>query len=129
VNNAASESTKCTPILAVQAVDPRMSLVGEPTQDRDQRCLDADQAQATMQQVHEHLCIEMRRSQVIQEERANRGRIPAPHIQIGSKVWLYVCNIRTTRPTGKVDWKRVGLFKVTKQVSPYAYELEFPASI
>jgi len=31
-NNGISESTKCTPFVAVQAVDPRMTFAGEPTQ-------------------------------------------------------------------------------------------------
>jgi len=35
-----------------------------------------------MQQVHEYLRVEMRRSQAVQEEGANRGRIPAPNIQV-----------------------------------------------
>jgi hypothetical protein len=65
-----------------------MSFAGEPTPDRDQRRCEADQVQATMQQVHEHLRVEMRRSQAVQEEGANRGRIPGPNIQVGSKVWL-----------------------------------------
>jgi len=46
-----------------------------------------------MQQVHEHLRIEMRRIQAVQEEGANRGRIPAPNIQVESKVWLDARNI------------------------------------
>jgi hypothetical protein len=128
-NNGVSESTKCTPFFAVQGVDPQMSFAGEPTQERDQRRSEADQVQAVMQQVHEHLRVEMRRSQAVQEEGPNRGRVPAPNIQIGSKVWLDARNIRTTRPTRKLHWKRLGPFRVQKQVSPYAYELDLPASI
>jgi hypothetical protein len=71
----------------------------------------------------------MRRSQAIQEEGANRGHIPAPNIQVGTKVWLDACNVRTTRPTRKLDWKRLGPFRLQQQVSPYAYQLELPASI
>jgi len=71
-NNGMSESTKCTPFFAVQGVDPQMSFAGEPTQERDQRRWDADQVQPTMQQVHEHLRVKMRRSQVLQEEGAHR---------------------------------------------------------
>jgi hypothetical protein len=104
-NNGVSESTKCTPFFAVQGVDPQMSFAGEPTQERDQRCCEADQVQAVMQQVHEHLRVEMRRSQAVQEECANRGRIPTPNIQVGSKVWLDAHNVRTTCPTRKLDWK------------------------
>ena len=128
-NNGTSESTKCTPFFAVQGMDPRMSFAGEPTQERDQRRCEADQVQATMQQIHEHLRVEMKRSQAIQEENANQGRIPAPNIQVGSKVWLDARNVRTVRPTRKLDWKRLGPFRVHKQVSPYAYELDLPASI
>jgi len=71
----------------------------------------------------------MRRSQAIQEEGGNQRRIPAPNIQVGSKVWLDARNIRSTRPTRKLDWKRLGPCRVQKQVTPYAYELELPASI
>jgi hypothetical protein len=70
-NNGVSESTKCTPFFAVHGAHPRMSFVGEPTQERDQRRCEADQVQATMQQVHEHLQVEMRRSQAVQEEGPN----------------------------------------------------------
>jgi len=49
------EMTQCTPFLAVQGTTPQMSFVGEPTNDQDDLCLSADQGQATMQQVHEHL--------------------------------------------------------------------------
>jgi len=71
----------------------------------------------------------MRRSQAIQEEGANQRCIPAPNIQVGSEVWLDACNIQTTRPMRKLDWKRLGPFRVRKQVTPYAYELELPASV
>jgi len=52
-NNGIFEATKCTPFFAVQGVDPRMSFAGEPTMDQNEWRLDADQVQATMQEVHE----------------------------------------------------------------------------
>jgi len=70
-NNGMSESTKCTMFFAVQGVDPQMLFEGEPTSERDQHRLDADQVQARMQQVREHLWVEMRRSQALREEGAN----------------------------------------------------------
>jgi hypothetical protein len=82
-----------------------------------------------MKPVHERLRVEMRRSQAGQEEGANRGRIPAPIIHVGSKIWLDARNVRTTHPTRKLDWKRLGPFRVRREVSAYAYELELPASI
>jgi hypothetical protein len=85
-NNGISESIKCTPFFPVQGVDPRISFAGEPTQEHNQQRLDADQVQATMQCIHEHLRVEIRWSQVLKQKGANQGRICAPNIQVGSKV-------------------------------------------
>ena len=128
-NNGILETITCTTFFAIQGADPRMSFAGEPMKGKDNRRLDADQVQATMQQIHEHLQVEMRRSQAVQEEGANWTRIPSPNIQGGTHVWLDARHIRTTRPIRKLDWERLGPFKVFRRVSPYAYELELPASI
>jgi len=88
-NNAVSETTKCIPFYVIRGTDPRMSFVGEPTQQPDQQCVSANKVQATMQQIHEHLRVEMRRSQAVQEDGANHGQISAPNIQEGSEVWLH----------------------------------------
>jgi hypothetical protein len=71
-----------------------------------------------MEQVHEHLRVEMRWRQAVKEEGATRGRTPAPNKQVGSKVWLDACNIRTTRPTRKLDWKHLGRFEVAQVSVP-----------
>jgi len=76
--------------------------VGEPT---DSRAIDADQVQTAMLQIHEHLRVEMRWSQDIMDEGANRKRLPAPQIQTETKVWLDARHIRTTRPSQKLDFK------------------------
>jgi len=128
-NNGVLETIKCTPVFAVQGTNPRMSFAGEPTKERDHPRLSADQVQAMMRHFHEHLRVEMRRSQAVQEEAANRARTPAPNIQEGTNVWLDARHVRTTRPPQKLDWKKLGPSKVLRRISPYAYELELPASI
>jgi hypothetical protein len=82
--------------------------------------MDADQVQAGMQQIHEHLRVEMRRNQAVLEEDANRTRTPAPNIQEGRLVWLNARQLRTTRPTRTLEWTRLGQFRVLHRVSPYA---------
>lgn len=129
VNNGTPESTTCTPFFAVQGMDPRMLFGGEPTKEQDHRHLNADQVQARMQQIHEHLWVGMRRSQAVHKEVANWGRIPALNIQLGTQHWLDTPHVQTTRPTQKLNWKKLGQFKVVCRISPYAYELELPASI
>jgi len=99
---------------------------GEP---RDSRAVDADQVQAAMHQIHEHLRVEMWRSQASMEEAADRKHLPAPEMQEGTKVWLDAWHIRTLRPSWKFDWKRLGPYTIKRKVSPYAYELELPGGL
>jgi len=121
-NNMASETTKCTPLVAINRVDPRMSSSENPAEDADPWRFDADQVLAVMQQIHNHLRVEMRQSQALQDEGAYRGQILARSIKEGSHLWLDAWNIRTTRPSRKLDWKWCSPFLVVCRVSPFAYE-------
>jgi hypothetical protein len=85
-NNGTSETTKCSTFFAVTGVDPRMSFEEMAEESRDSRVTDADQVQSTMHQIHEHLRVEMRRSQSIMEEGANKKRLPARQIPEGTRV-------------------------------------------
>jgi len=98
-NNGVSKSTKGTPFFSVQGGDAQMLFVGKPTIEQDQRCLKTEQVHARLQQVHDHVRVEMRRIQAPQKEGANRGRVPSPNIQVRYKVWVDPRNVRTTRST------------------------------
>lgn len=98
-NDGTSKSTQCTPLFALEGINSQMIVEREPTQQCDQRILDADQVQATMPRVHERLRGDMGRRQALQDQRANQGRIPVGNIDVGFKVGLDARNIRTMRPT------------------------------
>ena len=82
-----------------------------------------------MKGLNEFLQDELRYAQATQEEFANRTRMPAPAYQVGDMVWLNAKNIRTERPMKKLDWKSIGLCRVTRIINSHAYELELPASM
>jgi hypothetical protein len=65
--------------------------------------VDADQVQHMMEQVHEHRPGKLRWSKAVQQESANPELVAARNIEEGSKVWLDVWNIKTTRPNCKMD--------------------------
>jgi len=46
--------------------------------------------------------------------------------EVGDKVWLSAKHIQTTRPSKKLDYKKLGPFKVTKVINRNAYRLELP---
>ena len=72
---------------------------------------------------------EMIWAQALQEEYVNRKRSPAPTYQVGNMVWLDARNIRTKRPSKKLDSKALGKYRISKIISPYAYRLELPESM
>ena len=71
------------------------------------------------------LKVNLEKAQKKQAEIANRHRAEVP-FQVGDLVWLSSKNISTTRPSKKLDYKRLGPFKITKQINPVAFELELP---
>jgi len=99
------------------------------TESGDSRVIDTNQVQAAMHQIHEHLQVEIRPSQDIMEDGANRKRLPAPQMQEETTVWLDARHIRTTRPSQKLDWNLLGPYTKKRQVSPDAYKLDLPRGL
>ena len=64
---------------------------------------------------------EIRYAQKIASENVNKSRQAPPLIKRGDQVWLLRRHISTTRPSNKLDHKRLGPFKVSKKISSHAY--------
>ena len=60
---------------------------------------------------------------------ANRRRRPAPDFVPGQKVWLLRRHIQTTRPSSKLDVRRLGPFVIIEKVGFSAFRLELPPSM
>jgi hypothetical protein len=57
---------------------------------------------------------------------ANRKRLEGPTLKGGDKVYLLRRNIRSDKPTKKLDAVKLGPFKILKKKGPVNYELELP---
>jgi hypothetical protein len=57
---------------------------------------------------------------------ANRKRLEGPTLKGGDKVYLLRRNIKSDKPTKKLDAVKLGLFKILRQKGPVNYELELP---
>jgi hypothetical protein len=73
-----------------------------------------------MSEIQEHLRAEMRYTQNRQETNANQHRLPTLQYKVGDDVCLNAKNIQTTHSSRKLDWKRLGRFKVKTVISLYA---------
>jgi hypothetical protein len=128
LNNQESESTKMSPFFANSASHPRMgfeplSKVPEPeTPDET----DADRLSQVMEEILELLRDETSFSQAVMTSQADRHRLPAPVFQPGDKVWLSARNLKTRRPSKKLDWKNIGPFEVIEPIGTRAYRLALP---
>ena len=59
----------------------------------------------------------------------NRRRRPAPNLVSGQKTWLLRRHVSTTRPSLKLDVRRLGPFAILDQIGNSAFRLRMPPSM
>jgi hypothetical protein len=60
------------------------------------------------------------------KDQANRLRSITPAFAVGNMVWLLRRHIATTRPCSKLDYKRLGPFRVIERINLVAFHLKLP---
>jgi hypothetical protein len=134
-NNAPSSSTKVSPFFATRGYNPRMSfdlkpVVQEPRNPGEKVArAQAESFARKMKETWEFLQEQMGLAQTRMEHFADQGRKPAPAYQPGDQVWLSSRNIKTQRPSRKLDSKNLGPFRILERIGATSYRLELPASI
>lgn len=63
-----------------------------------------------------------------QQEQANRSRQPAPVYKVHDRVWLNLRNVRTQRPSKKLDWLHAK-YEVLEVPTPHTVRLNVPTGI
>ncbi|SOV06814.1 uncharacterized protein UDID_17924 [Ustilago sp. UG-2017a] len=85
--------------------------------------------QAHDKQLHEYVRGELDKANRRSAEQFDKHRLPSPQFQPGDRVWLSADNIRSLRPTKKLDYRRLGPFSVSEVISSHAYRLQLPPSM
>ena len=67
--------------------------------------------------------------QLRQKENYDKHRKHDPNLKSGDMVWLLPRNVKTTRPSKKLDYKKMGPLKIIKKVGTSSYKLDLPASM
>lgn len=70
----------------------------------------------------------MAAAQQRQEHYANESRQPAERFKPGDKVWLNLKNVRTDRPSKKLDWIHAK-YTVLEEIGTHSYKLDVPRGI
>jgi transposase InsO family protein len=120
-NSATSEGTSTTPFENNFGYNPTMrngtNELGPPQ---------ALRTSAQLKRLHKHLQDELTFLNARMTHYANKKRLKGPTLKEGDKVYLLRRNIKTKRPSDKLDWKKIGPFKIDKKLSDYNYKLQLP---
>ena len=125
-NNSKHSATSLTPFFANNGFHPKMSMLppspDSPTPAADSYVQQLQEAQKILQR-------ELIKSRAAMERSANQRRRAAPNLVVGQKFWLLRRHITTTRPSAKLDVRRLGPFEILEQIGSSAFRLKLPSAI
>ena len=75
-----------------------------------------------MESLHQPLQEEIITAQLRQKENYDKHRKPRRNLKSGDMVWFLPCNIKTTRPWKKLDYKKMVPFKIIKKLGASSYK-------
>ena len=124
-----SATIKVPPFLAIRSYNPKMSfdpvdLSADFTKERIANSTAISIANH-MEEVWDFMREEITKSQAKQAVAANHYCKEPPAYKIDDMVWLSTRNIKTNKPSKKLDHKMIGPYKVKKLVES-SYQLELP---
>lgn len=119
-NNASHSATQVSPFFANKGYHPLI----QPVSNAESISTEASAYATDLSDLHDYLREQLKIAQLAYQRPADQKRIPFPVLKEGDLVYLSSRNIKTTRPSKKLDWKQLGPFKVVKCVSEVAYKLE-----
>lgn len=120
-NNSVSASTGFSPFFSQFAFHPRANTLSEGS-----TVPAADRLLNDLTTVQETLQDNLLRAKEVQRTYFDQRARDAPDYVAGDWVWLLRRNIATTRPSGKLDFKRLGPFCIDQVMGKDIYSLILP---
>lgn len=124
-NNSTNSSTQVTPFFAGTAQHPKF----DPMITDRSTNPSASELADRLDQIHAELRAELSHSNDYMAKYYDKKHMPAPVFAIGDYVWLLRRNIKTTRPSLKLDYRRLGPFQVLDRRGVSAYLLKLPSTL
>lgn len=125
-NNTEHSSTHQTPFFALHGYHPRFNVQVPRTTSSNPI---AQERLKMLKQVQEDIQFHIKAAQETQEHYYNQRVEPQPALRPGDRVWLLRKHIKTTRPSTKLDAKKLGPFKILQAVGTRSFKLELPTSM
>ena len=124
-NNAAHEGSRVSPFYANYGYHPTFStplsrIINVPA---------ASDFADHLARIREELRSELLHAQQAAKTKYDRNRTSPPSFSVGDRVMLLRRNLKTTRPSEKLDFRKIGPFKVAKKLSDNVYQLQLPPTM
>jgi hypothetical protein len=122
-NTTVTETTKVTPFFANYGYEADLRQGPEVSVPR--AAVKADK----MSSLHAMLKEELEFVRTRMKKFYDRTRLEGPRLEEGDKVYLISRNLRTKRPSRKLDFRKIGPFKIDKKISENNYALALPSTM
>jgi hypothetical protein len=125
-NNTQSETTRVTPFYANYGYHPCFEPdLGNVTAETPE----VSEYVTALNNLHAELRAKIAYAQAAHAEQANKICYPDPVLELGDRVWLRQKHVKTTRPSGKLDYQLLGPYTILEKVGSRAYKLDLPPSV
>ena len=125
-NNHKSASSQISPFFATYGFHPH----AEPTTASNGTVPAADQRADSLLTIHKELQAELTHARADFTSQYNKHVQKHPEsFKPGTLVWLRRRNIKTRRPSDKLDYRKIGPFKIKAARGPRAFELDLPPTL
>ena len=124
-NNRVQASTRQTPFMLNNGRHPRIGT--EPF--RDSKMESVDTFVKSMQEARKEAEAALQRAADDMSRFYDQNRKTATVYKVGDMVWLDGKDLKSDRPSKKLEDKRYGPYKITKVIGPNAYQLKLPPSM
>ena len=120
---------------SVTGISPFYANYGfHPKIDRGSKALKpiAEKAKTTVERLltlHSLLKHELEDIAITTAKHANKKRSEGPDLQEGERVYLLRKNIKTKRPSDKLDHTKLGPYKIKRKLGPVTFELDLPKTM
>lgn len=128
-NNTVHSSTKLTPFYAAYAQHPENNFQNPTEASTESNNPEAVKTVETLDAMRMAMRENMKAAQDRMSKYYNlKVAEKEPTFKVGDWVMVNAKNIKTRRPTKKLDYKLRGKFRIKRLIGTYAYELELPPS-
>ncbi|TPX30657.1 hypothetical protein SeLEV6574_g08597, partial [Synchytrium endobioticum] len=128
-NNSIHRAIGMSPFFAVTGQDAIIGTLEEPAECIKSSVPDAGSITERFKTIHQQLNQQLETARKATKYDADKRRKEGTAYKIGDEVMISTKNVRTDRPTKKLDYRWIGPYYIKRLINPVTYEVELPKNL